>query len=456
MGGKLPKVLTPAEGRPLLAHVLRAVAGVSPDRSVIVTGFAREQVEEVASLAGREHDLGDLRFAFQEHQHGTGDAVRIAVAQLTDFRGTVLIVYGDMPLIQSSTLRALLDTHATENATLSITSVLGSPASTFGRVVRDADGRVQAICEYRDCSPVERRNSELNVGIYAVDSAFLVPAVESLAPHNAQNELYLTDIVGKASKEGQALSSHFLQDASEAMGVNTPSDLLAVDVALRKRTVERALMRGVRFSDPSTVYIGPEVTIEAGAYIGPNVMLQGRTIVSKDACIEGSSMLNDTIVADGAWVRFGVVADGTTIGEGAQIGPFAHLRAGTELSHGVKIGNFVETKKTIVGAHSKASHLSYLGDCVVGSNVNIGAGTITCNYDGYEKFTTAIEDGAFIGSNAALVAPVTIGKGATIGAGSTITRDVTNDSLAVTRADQKEVPMWSKRKRAQAELKKKR
>jgi bifunctional UDP-N-acetylglucosamine pyrophosphorylase/glucosamine-1-phosphate N-acetyltransferase len=446
MGLDTPKVLVSTRRMPLLHHVLHTVKSLNPQRIVVVTGHKRELVH-----ASVEKDFGvdsGITFAHQPEQRGTGDAVRCALPALDGFVGTVVILYGDSPLVSAKTITELLRTHHETNSTLALISIEVEPSVPYGRILRDkTSGQIRGIREAKDCSAEEHRITEMNSGVYAVDSAFLAPAVAELKNDNVQKEFYLTDIVERAVTEGQRVEAILATSATELFGVNTLAELAMINAQLHNQKIAALIESGVIIEDPKTVYVDDGVTVAAGARIGPNVQLRGTTAIGAHVVVEGSAVLRNCTIGASATIKFSVVAEDAAIGSHAAVGPFAHLRGGTVLGEHVKIGNFVETKKAVLADGAKASHLSYLGDCTVGAETNIGAGTITCNYDGYEKFQTTIGRGVFIGSNSALVAPVTIEDGATVGAGSVITKSVERDSLAVTRAPQVAKAGWSKRKR---------
>jgi bifunctional UDP-N-acetylglucosamine pyrophosphorylase/glucosamine-1-phosphate N-acetyltransferase len=404
-----------------------------------------------------ERDFGvdtGIVFAHQPEQRGTGDAVRCALPALEGFTGTVVILYGDSPLVSADTIRSLLKSLHDTQATLALISITADPSVPYGRILRDrTSGRILGIREAKDCSSEERLITEMNSGVYAVDSAFLAPAVTELKNDNVQKEFYLTDIVERAVREGQRVEAILAANSRELHGVNTLGELAMINRVLHEQKIKSLIDSGVNIEDPETVYIDEGVTVAPGARIGPNVQLRGATSIGANVVIEGSAFIKNCTVGAEATIKFSVAAEDASIGAHASVGPFAHLRGGTVLGDHVKIGNFVETKKAVLADGAKASHLTYLGDCTVGADTNIGAGTITCNYDGYKKFQTTIGRGVFIGSNSALVAPVTIEDGATVGAGSVITKTVERDSLAVTRAPQVAKVGWSKRKRELAEKK---
>jgi bifunctional UDP-N-acetylglucosamine pyrophosphorylase/glucosamine-1-phosphate N-acetyltransferase len=446
LGGDLPKAITETRRGALIDQVLAGLSVLKPEKTVIVVGHKRELVEAhlAQSAAAKGHNI---EFAFQDEQLGTGDAVKRALPNLAGCKGTVILSYADHPLFTQATLSHFISYHTFKSSTLSMISFASPPPNGYGRIVRNRSGDVERITEAKDCNPEELLIAEVNSGIYAVDSAFLKPAIESLTNDNAQREYYLTDIVAKAAKEGQRVTAFPLGDAREAAGVNTKRDLDFINSVLVEREIAKLQDSGVNFVDPATCWIGPEVEIEPGALIGPATQLKGRTKISKNAIIEGSALLIDAQIGESAEVRFGSRIEGAAVGEGTTVGPCAHLRPGTVLGKNARVGNFVEVKNAVLADGAKASHLTYLGDCEVGEDANIGAGTITCNYDGYKKSRTEIGRGVFVGSNSCLVAPVKIGEGALIAAGSVITRDVPQDALALGRAEQSLKEGWAKRRR---------
>jgi bifunctional UDP-N-acetylglucosamine pyrophosphorylase/glucosamine-1-phosphate N-acetyltransferase len=438
-----PKVLAPISGQPMVVRILKQLGGLNLKSTALVLGHLGNLVKE----AVLEHLPSGIIWAEQKEQRGTGDAANCGLMALGDISGTILITAGDTPLLSQTTLASLLKLHAEKNSTVSILSFEAKIPTGYGRIIKDSQDRVLGIREEKDCSEVERTISEVNSGVYAVDSAFLKKALQSLEPKNAQGELYLTDIVEKAVSEGQHVVACKSNNEHEFIGVNDHKQLAeAQEIAMNKK-IEELLSSGVRITNPLTVYVEDEVTVGVGSVLGPNIQLLGKTQIGKNVTFEGSAYLIDTIVEDGASIKFGVRAEGAFIGANSSVGPFAHLRPEAKLGKDVKVGNFVEIKKANLGDGAKASHLSYIGDAEVGADANIGAGTITCNYDGYKKSKTLIGAGAFIGSNSSLVAPVEIGEGAIVGAGSVITKNVTKDALVVERSEQREIAGWAKRKR---------
>jgi bifunctional UDP-N-acetylglucosamine pyrophosphorylase/glucosamine-1-phosphate N-acetyltransferase len=445
MGGELPKALVETREKALIDHCLDSIAPLDPKKIVVVAGHKRELL--AAHLS--QHSLAQrLEIAIQDEQLGTGHAVKCALGSLTGFIGTVVITYADHPLFRPETLSLFVKYHRSKNATLSLISFIAPPPNGYGKIIRKGpDSAVVRITEAKDCSIEELLLTEVNSGIYAVDSAFLKPSVEALTNENAQNEYYLTDIVEKAAKEGQAIAAFLLPDAKEAGGVNTLADLRAVNRILEQRHVNALLLDGVSIADPETLYLDSSVTVEGGARLGPNVQLRGSTVIKRGASLEGTNLVIDSVISDGANIKLGSRVEGATVGSSSSVGPFAHLRPGTVLARECRIGNFVETKNAHFADGAKASHLTYMGDCSVGTDTNIGAGTITCNYDGYKKSQTTIGKGVFIGSNSSLVAPVSIGDGALVAAGSIITREVPAGSLGIARAKQETKEGWATSRR---------
>ncbi len=446
MKSDLPKVLASVLGLPMINRIIREIIPLSPENIVVVTGHKGELVRSALIESFSSTKIG---FALQKELLGTGDAAKCGLSEIKDFSGTVLILAGDTPLIKGSSLLSLLNVHQKENATVTLLSFMAKDPTGYGRVVRES-GLVSKIVEEKDASDLEKQITEVNSGIYAVDSAFLYQALNNLETNNVQGELYLTDILGKAATEGQHISSFLSNDESQFLGVNTKSQLNYAQTIAMKRKIESLIEQGVSFLDPNTVYIEEAVVVGEGSSLGPNVQLRGKTTVGKSVKIEGSAFIQDSTIEDGATIKFGVRIEGAHVGKNAAVGPFAHLRPEAYLEKDVKVGNFVEIKKSRLKEGAKASHLTYLGDAEVGKDANIGAGTITCNYDGYNKFKTTIGDGAFIGSNTALVAPVTIGAGAVIGAGSVISKEVSKDALALERTEQREIKDWAKKRRVKS------
>jgi bifunctional UDP-N-acetylglucosamine pyrophosphorylase/glucosamine-1-phosphate N-acetyltransferase len=451
MRSERAKVLHGVVGTPFIVSVLDTALALLPTRVAVVVGHEAERVRQVCvDHLARRHATVPVVFPVQRRQRGTGDATRTALPHFEGFTGDLLILYGDVPGLRTATLEALVGQHRRAGATLSLlTATFENPAG-YGRIRRGAGGGLEAIVEERDLGPDERGIREINPGIYCVAGEFLATALARLRDDNAQREYYLTDIVATAVAAGVGVSTLAVTDRDEVAGINSRQEMAIMEERVRRALVERWMQAGVTFRDPATVYLEPEVTIGADTEIGPNVQLLGATSVGRDCRIDGTAQLRDARVGDRVHLRFGVVMNECEVGDGAVIGPFAHLRPGTVLAPDVHLGNFVETKNARLGTGTKANHLSYLGDAEIGERTNVGAGTITCNYDGFAKHRTVIGSRVQIGSDTQLVAPVTVGDDAYVGAGTTVTRDVGAGELAVSRVAQRNVPGWVARRRARA------
>lgn len=428
-----PKVLMPLAGRPLLAHVLDAARALAPAAIHLVYGHGGEQVR--AAFAGER----DLAWVEQAERLGTGHAVAQALPAVPD-DARVLVLYGDVPLIRADTLRALV---AVEGGFGLLAIELADPHG-YGRVVCDAQDRVRGVVEEKDASPAERAITRVNTGILMAPAAALRGWIARLGCDNAQHEYYLTDIFGMAAGEGHAARAVACADPVEAAGANDPIQLADLEAAYRRRAARTLQRAGVRLADPLRFDARGVVSAGQDVEIDVDVILEGHVRLGDGVHVGPFTRLKDVDLAAGTVVHAHCDLEGVVTRGPCLIGPFARLRPGTELDAGVHVGNFVETKKTRIGEGSKANHLSYLGDTTIGRGVNVGAGTITCNYDGINKFATHIEDGAFIGSNSSLVAPVTVGVNATVGAGSVLTRDAPAGELTVARGRQVVVPGWER------------
>lgn len=430
MKSDLVKVLHPVAGTPMLSFTLELARTLHPERLVVVVGFQRDLVRQRFSAP-------DLIFVDQEEQLGTGHAVVVASQALKNYRGNVLILCADVPLLTEGTVRKFLQSHEDCRATLSVlTASLENPRG-YGRIVRGEAGQLLRIVEDKDLRAGEEKIREVNTGIYFVEAEFLFSALLSLSTQNAQREYYLTDIVGKASSQGKKAYAFLAEDPVEVMGINTRLDLARANQVLWQKIAQRHMLAGVTLMDPQTTYIDRDVEIGKDTVIYPNCYLLGKTSLGGGCVVEPGCKLTDARVGNFVTIKASSVITESVLEDRVSVGPFAHLRPETVLREGSRIGNFVEVKKSVIGKGTKANHLSYLGDATVGEEVNVGAGTITCNFDGRKKHPTIIEDEVFIGSNTELVAPIKIGRGAIIGAGSTITKEVPPETLAVSRARQK-------------------
>jgi bifunctional UDP-N-acetylglucosamine pyrophosphorylase/glucosamine-1-phosphate N-acetyltransferase len=445
MRSERAKVLHELGGEPMLLRAMRAVAALAPAPLCVVVGH---QAREVEALARASFSTGAtpafLAFAFQAEQRGTGHAARCGMTAISrDFAGDILITYGDLPMLSPTTLTKFRDAHRAANSHLSfITVTLDDPAA-YGRVVRDSAGEVAAIVEARDATSAQLAVNEINTGVYLVDATFLRQALEELSPQNAQGEYYLTDIIAIARARGMRILGWRADDATEFAGINSREELASMEADLRDKTNRALMASGVTFIDPATAYIAEAAQIGADTVIGPNVQILGASKIGRGVRIEGTAYLSNVTIGDRCHLKLGVRAEECHIGDDSEIGPFAHLRAGTELAGHNRIGNFVETKKARFGIGSKASHLSYLGDAVIGAGTNIGCGVITVNYDGYDKFVTEIGDHCMVGCDTQLVAPVNVGNDVYVASGTTIVRDVPDGSLVLSHHPQREKSGWT-------------
>ena len=439
MKSQLPKVLHTVAGEPMLAHVITAAAALGAEPIVVVVGHGADRVRVACAAPG-------VSFALQAEQLGTGHALQCAAPALAGFAGDLLLLCGDVPLLRAETLQELLDHHRAEQATVTVLTAIVDNPRGYGRIIRGAGG-VEKIVEEKDATPAERAVGEINTGIYLFAAPRVFTLLAGLTTDNAQGEYYLTDVVAAARAAGERVAALAAAEAEECMGINDRVQLAEAGAALRAHINAVHLRAGVTLIDPAATYIDPAVTIGPDSIIHPGVHLRGRTVIGRDCVLEPGVIVTDCTLADRVHVKAGSVLSEATVGADTDIGPMAHLRPGTVLAGGNKIGNFVETKKASIGAGSKASHLTYLGDAEIGAGVNIGCGTITCNYDGVNKHVTVIEDDVFVGSDVQLVAPVRVGRGSLVGAGSTITKDVPPDALAISRAEQKTIEGWAARKR---------
>lgn len=407
------KVLHPLLGRPLLDYALDALDGLNTSPKLVVVGHEADAVRDAVGSRAQ--------FADQTEQKGTGHAVMMAAPALGDFQGPVLITYGDMPLLTSDSLQKLLDAYP--DAPVSFITAEFPQATDFGRVIRDDCGWAKKIVEARDCTPDELAVREVNVGCYCIDAELLRALLPRLDTANDQGEYYLTDLIKLAVADGRRVQAVKIDDLDQSLGVNTRADLATAAAVLRERINRRWMVAGVSILDPSSTWIEPGVTIGVDTIILPQTMLQGQTCIGEGCTIGPQTRIASSTVGNGSTIQNSVLLEARTE-ENVNVGPFAYLRPGADLGPNAKVGDFVEIKNARIEAGAKVPHLSYVGDAFVGAKVNVGCGTITCNYDGKHKHKTVIEEGAFIGSNTSLVAPVTVGAGARTGAGAVVNRDV--------------------------------
>lgn len=427
MKSDLPKVLHPIAGKPMLAHVLDAARVVNAQALHVVIGHGADQVE--SKFEGQD----DIQWAMQTEQLGTGHAVKMALPNLKA-DGVTLILYGDVPLIQSNTLQALVDI-AQNNKTGLLTVNMDDPTG-YGRIVRDGEHKVEAIVEHKDANEAELEIQECNTGILAVATENLHKWLPALSNDNAQGEYYLTDVIAMSVNAGIEVETLQPEFAEETYGVNNRAQQAELERWYQARSVNDLMTQGVTVLDPSRLDIRGKVSVGRDVVIDANVILEGDVVLGDGVSIEANCIIKNTAIAAGTKVKAFSHLEDALVKFSCDIGPYARLRPGAVLENGAKVGNFCEVKKSVIGEGSKVNHLTYIGDAEIGKGANIGAGTITCNYDGVNKFKTEIGDGAFIGSNSSLVAPVKIGNNATVGAGSTVTKEVEDDKLAVARGKQ--------------------
>ncbi|MFF3924333.1 bifunctional UDP-N-acetylglucosamine diphosphorylase/glucosamine-1-phosphate N-acetyltransferase GlmU [Paenibacillus lactis] len=447
MKSKLYKVLHPVCGKPMVGHVLQTVQQVNCERSVVVVGHGAEAVRTYLQDAAE--------YVLQEEQLGTGHAVKQAKDLLGGEEGSTIVICGDTPLVTSSTLENLLKLHESNNAAATVLTAHMDNPKGYGRVIRGGDDSVQRIVEQKDCSPAEDAVTEINTGTYCFDNKKLFAALEKVTNQNAQQEYYLTDCIGILKEAGETVLAYQTDDYAESIGVNDRLALSEAEGFMRERINRMHMLNGVTIIDPASTYIGADVTIGADTVLYPGTVLKGNTVIGENCVIGPNSDIEDSDIADGASVKQSVLSK-AEVGARTSVGPFAYLRPGAKLGEDVKVGDFVEVKNATIDNGSKVSHLSYVGDAKVGKNVNIGCGAITVNYDGYNKSVTEIEDDAFIGSNVNLIAPVKVGKGAFVVAGSTITQSVDENDLAIARQRQENKPGYAEKIRARAKAKKNR
>ncbi|MGH2426262.1 MAG: bifunctional UDP-N-acetylglucosamine diphosphorylase/glucosamine-1-phosphate N-acetyltransferase GlmU [bacterium] len=424
MKSDLPKVLHRVSGQALVTYVLETLRAAGVEDPIIVVGHGAEGVRAIGGPRAR--------FVDQVEQRGTGHAVMQALPllpQQTQQSDPVLVLYGDTPLLTPDTIRALLEQHRSSEAAVTMLTAELSDPTGYGRIIRDGDGRVQRIVEDADASSEEKQVREINAGTYVYNPAALREALKGLVPHNAQGEYYITDTVSWLLSRGRTVSA-LLGTPEETMGINSRRELAQVEAVMRRRILEGLMDQGVTIIDPLTTYVHAGVVVGRDSVIHPQCHLEGTTRIGSGCVIGPQARLVDSTLLDQVTVVASTV-EGSIVGEGTRVGPYSHLRPGTQVGRFVEIGNFAEMKNATVGDYTKVHHQSYLGDATIGERVNIGAGTVTCNYDGKGKYPTVIEDGAFIGSDTMLIAPVRIGKGAVTGAGSVVNKDVPPGALAV-------------------------
>ena len=439
MKSALPKVLHKAGGKAMVAHVLAAAKAAGATRQIVVTGFGGDQVREALT--------GQAEFVTQTEQLGTGHAVKMTAPLLKDTQGTIMVLCGDTPLLTGALLKKLYDEHIAAQAKATVLTAVMPDATGYGRIIRQADGSVEKIVEHKDATEAERAVKEVNSGIYCFDAQALFAALEKVTNDNAQGEYYLPDVLGILKKQGERIWAVAADDFEETLGVNSRAQLAKAEHILRQRKNEELMAAGVSIIDPATTFVDADVEVGRDTVLYPMTYLESGTVIGENCEIGPSVRIQNTKIGNDVTGQF-LYAHDAVVDDHVKLGQFVHLRPSTHICEGVKIDNFIEVKNSTIGKGSKLPHLSYIGDCDMGENVNMGCGTITVNYDGKKKFRTKIGNNAFVGCNSNLVAPVTVEDGAYIAAGSTITQTVPKDTLAVARARQKNITGWvDKRKR---------
>ena len=437
MKSEVPKPLHAICGRPMIDHVLRTLDELEPERMAIVVGVGADKVCSVA---------GDRAAACEQaEQLGTGHATQCALPALEGFEGDVLITYADIPLVTTETLQALVDHHRSSGAAATVLTTEVADPTGYGRIVRDSADAVSAIVEHRDASPEQLAIREINTGIYVFQAQALRGALQQITPDNDQGELYLTDAVEILVAYGRPVTATVAADPAEVMGINNRVQLAEAEKIARDRIREEMMLAGVTLIDPPSTFIDADVTIGRDTVIGPGCHLLGETTVGSGCEIRGHVTLRSATIGDGVLLRDHTVIEESAVGDRSQVGPFSLVRGNSTVGRGCKVGSSAEMNRSRLGDGSKMQHFSYTGDTTVGEDVNIGAGAITCNYDGIDKHHTEIEDGAFVGSDVILIAPITVGKGAYTAAGSVLTKDVPPGALAIERGDQRTIEDWAER-----------
>ena len=439
MKSAVPKPLMPVCGKPMIFHVLDAVELLAPERTVVVVGHGRDQV--IAALAQR-----NVEFAVQDPPLGTGHAVQCAAPLLEDWSGDVLVTCADVPLVRPETFQQLIQTHRSQQAAATLLTGEIEDPTGYGRVLRDSDGFVRAIVEEADANDEVRAIKEVNLGVYVFQALPLMEALRDLQPANAQGEYYLTDVIGIFAVQGLKIAAFLTDTPQEAIGINDRVQLARAEALARERVRRRLMLDGVTIVDPNTTYIDEDVQIGRDTTILPGTHIVGRCTIGSDCTIGPNAYIDSSNIGDGTAVLTGAVVRDSSIGSGCTVGPYCHIRDSSRIEDGVRVGSYTEVVRSQLLSGTRALHFSYLGDAKVGPNANIGAGVVTCNYDGRQKHPTVIESGAFVGSDAILVAPVRIGEGAYIAAGSVITDDVPPGALAIARQRQTVKEDWAHRR----------
>ena len=441
MKSSLPKVLHKVCGVPMLQSVIDTARRLKCGKIVVVAGRNGDLIQKTLAAT-------DVSYVLQQEPKGTGHALLCAREALRGLQGVLVVLNGDTPLVSAETIRKFLRQHAGSRSGVSVLSFMAGNPADYGRIVRDASGQVLSIVEHKDADAAQKKIREVNSGIYAINQD-LLHLLDDIQINRKKGEYYLTDIIALSARKGFRTSALCVGVEREFMGVNTKQELYRASRIMEASIIEKWIEKGVNILDAGSVFIHPHAVIGPETTLYPNVYIDGATRIGRGATIYPHVRISDSRISDRAVIKDSTVIEDSVVRAGAAVGPFAHLRPGSEVGEDAKVGNFVELKKAVIGKGSKASHLSYLGDARIGKGVNIGAGTITCNYDGRKKSVTVVEEGVFVGSDSQLVAPVRIGRGAYIGAGSTITKDVPPHALAVSRTEQRNIKDWAKKRRTQ-------
>ncbi len=436
MKSRLPKVLHQVCGRPMIKHTIDRLEELNIDKKIVIIGYNGSLVKETLDKK--------VDYIWQKEQLGTGHALAQCREALTKFKGDLLVLSGDTPLLTTQTLKGLIETHREKEALATILTTILKPPTGYGRVIRHGDGTIRKIVEEEDATIIELANEEVNAGTYCFKKEAIFQALEKIRPKNVQEEYYLTDAIEVLTKKGHKVEVYTTDESDEIIGINSRKDLALANRIMREHILDRLMLNGVTIVDPLTTTIDQEVEIGRDTIIYPFTIIEGKSRIGKDCIIGPAVQIRESKIANKVEIKNSSVQNSIIESE-ARIGPYAHLRPKSRIGKRAKIGNFVEIKKSSIGKESKVAHMSYIGDATLGDEINIGAGTITCNYDGFKKYPTTISNGVFVGSNTNFIAPVKIGKGAVIGAGSTITEDVPPYALAIARGRQKNIKGWAKK-----------
>ncbi len=440
MNSAVPKVLHNVAGIPMIQSVVNTALRLRPDKVIVVAGQHIDLIRKSLAAKG-------VVFALQKEAKGTGHALLCARPALGNLKGLVVVMNGDTPLLDPDTIKRFINLHKKNKNDISVISFIAKNPGSYGRVVRDKSGKGLSIIEDKDADQVQKKIHEVNSGVYVINSDAM-SILKDIRENSLKGEYYLTDIVALAYQKGLKTSAYCIGSEEEFMGVNTREELYKASYLMKKNIIDKWTGKGVNFLDAGSVFIHPDAHIGRGTTVYPNVYIEGHTEIGRDSTIYPNVRILNSRIGNKVTIKDSTVIEDSDIKDRASVGPFAHIRPGSEIGSEARIGNFVELKKAIVGSGTKASHLSYLGDTKIGRGANIGAGTITCNYDGKKKHVTIIEDGVFVGSDSQLVAPVRVGKGAYIGAGSTVTKDIPPGALAISRVEQRNILKWARRKSA--------